>query len=266
MRYWLVLPLCAIVLAGCGATQAPPPAAPAAAAPTAAPPNPVPTAAPTRAPSATALPTRVPISTPIPTRLATSTAAPTRAPTLAIPTAAAPTASATELAAAAGPVAPTAAPTAAQARSAPSDPVRLVINAITLDRPLIPVGLDERRVPIVPNHDVGWYIYSGRPGGGENIVLWGHVLRFRHAPDIPAPFARLDELAIGAELVLYNAGGEPHRYVVTEKVLATPDEVEYILPKGRELLTLVSCIGDKVIVDGSVEMTHRLITIAERLE
>jgi hypothetical protein len=27
-------------------------------------------------------------------------------------------------------------------------------------------------------------------------------------------------------------------------------------------LTLVSCIGDRVIVDGTVELTHRLITIA----
>jgi hypothetical protein len=263
MRHWLLLTLCTMFLTGCGATQAPIPAGPAAAAPTEAlPPSPIPAAAPTARPSATPQPA----SPTAPTPVATSTARPTAAPTQGVPTAAVPTANATELAAAVGPVAPTAAPTAEQARAAASDPVRLVIGAITLDRSLIPVGLDEQRVPIVPNHDVGWYTYSGRPGAGENIVLWGHVLRFRNTPNIPAPFARLEEVDVGAELLLYSADGVAHRYIVSEKVLATPDQVEFILPKGRELLTLVSCIGDKVIVDGSVEMTHRLITIAKRIE
>jgi hypothetical protein len=34
------------------------------------------------------------------------------------------------------------------------------------------------------------------------------------------------------------------------------------LPQGEERLTLVSCIGEKVIVNGATQMTHRLITIA----
>jgi LPXTG-site transpeptidase (sortase) family protein len=145
-----------------------------------------------------------------------------------------------------------------------SDPVRVVANAIGLDEDLLPVGLDSQRIPIVPDHDVGWYTLSARPRQGENIVLWGHVLRFRHTPKIPAPFARVKELAIGDSLTLYTADGAAHQYVVREKVWVDPSEVEYILPRGRELLTLVSCIGDKVLVDGNVaDMSHRLITIAE---
>jgi hypothetical protein len=50
---------------------------------------------------------------------------------------------------------------------------------------------------------------------------------------------------------------------VTRQVWATPDEVHYMLPQGREMVTMISCIGDKIIADGSIEMTHRLITIAE---
>jgi LPXTG-site transpeptidase (sortase) family protein len=146
---------------------------------------------------------------------------------------------------------------------ASGEPVRLVIPAIDLDRPLIPVGLDANRVPVVPKHDVGWYNLSAGPGQGENIVLWGHVLRFKSAPQIPAPFARLKELKPGAEVVLYDRAGNAHTYVVTQQVWATPDQVEYILPQGQERVTMVSCIGDKVIVEGTVEMTHRLITIAE---
>ncbi|MFV9504355.1 MAG: class F sortase [Oscillochloridaceae bacterium umkhey_bin13] len=150
----------------------------------------------------------------------------------------------------------------AQSRPAPGDPVRLVIPAIELDRRLLSVGLDRRRVPIVPNHDVGWYNLSARPGQGENVVLWGHVLRFRSRPNIPAPFARLHELKIGDRVTLYTADGTAHRYTVIEQVRVTPDQVEYILPRGKELVTMVSCIGDRVITRAGVEMTHRLITIA----
>lgn len=141
-------------------------------------------------------------------------------------------------------------------------PVRLVIPEISLNRELIPVGLDAQNIPIVPDHDVGWYIYSAKPGQGENIVLWGHVLRFRKAPQIPAPFANIDRLQIGSEILLYSADGTAFRYVVARKERVTPDQVQYILPTGDERLTLVSCIGDRVIVDGNVELTHRLITIA----
>jgi sortase (surface protein transpeptidase) len=156
-----------------------------------------------------------------------------------------------------------AAPSASSAvKPAPGDPVRIVIPAINLDRPLLSVGLDKRRVPIVPKHDIGWYNLSAKPRLGENIVLWGHVLRFKATPKIPAPFARLKELEVGARVTLYTADGVAHPYRVIEKVWATPDEVEYILPRGRELVTMVSCIGDKVVTNGSVEMTHRLITIA----
>ncbi len=157
---------------------------------------------------------------------------------------------------------PTPVPTSEQFNYAPDQPIRVVIDTINLDQSLVNVGLDENLVPIVPRHDVGWYHYSARPGGGENIVLWGHVLRFQDAPDIPAPFARLNEVNVGDQITVYNASNEAFTYVISELVWATPDQVEYILPQGSEMLTLVSCIGDQVIVDGSVQMTHRLITIA----
>lgn len=145
-----------------------------------------------------------------------------------------------------------------------SVPARLAIDAIQLDRPLVSVGLDRQNVPIVPDHDVGWYNLSAGPGQGENIVLWGHVLRFRKSPGTPAPFEHLKDLPLGAQILLYDSQGTPYRYVVTKQVRVTPDQVEYILPQGKERLTLVSCIGDKVIANsGVVEMSHRLVTIAE---
>ena len=164
------------------------------------------------------------------------------------------------------PEAPTEAPLAA-APAAPeqaSQPVRLLISEIGVDYKLVSVGLDKNRVPIVPDHDVGWYNLSAMPGQGENVVLWGHVLRFRNAPNIPAPFARLKELKPGAKVILYDQQGKEHNYTITQQIWVTPDQIEYILPRGQEIVTMVSCIGDKVIVDGEVvDESHRLITIAE---
>ena len=90
-------------------------------------------------------------------------------------------------------------------------------------------------------------------------------MRFRDTPDIPAPFGRLNRLRLGASILLYDGHGASHAYTITQQVWATPDQVEYILPKGKEQVTLVSCIGNEVLAsDGSVvNMTHRLITIAE---
>ncbi len=168
---------------------------------------------------------------------------------------------------------PTSIPTATAAPEHTATPVpptsvphivqRVVIGDIVLDRQTLPVGLDDQAMPIVPDHDIGWYIHSGGPGQGENIVLWGHALRFLSAPDIPAPFGRLKELAIGAQIVLYDETGAAHTYAVTQQVWATPDQVDYILPTGSERLTLVSCIGDRVETARGVDMSHRLITIAE---
>lgn len=154
----------------------------------------------------------------------------------------------------------------AQAPQAPRGavaPVRMVIKAIGLDQPITAVGLDKAGRPIVPNHTIGWFNQSAMPGQGENVVFWGHVLRFRETPKIPAPFANLKKLKPGARITLYDEAGTAHAYVVTKQVWAKPSEVKYILPQGRELVTMVSCIGKAVVVGREVvDMSNRLITIA----
>ena len=145
-----------------------------------------------------------------------------------------------------------------------SAPARLVIDAIGQDYRTVGVGMNSSGELSVPDHDVGWYTASAAPGQGENVVFWAHVLRFTNAPGIPAPFARLKELPVGARLTVYDDLGIAHAYAVTQQIQATPDQVEYILPAGRERVTMVSCYGASVIVAGEVvDMSHRLITIAE---
>lgn len=148
----------------------------------------------------------------------------------------------------------------------PTEPVRLEIPDIGLDYQPVSVGLDKNNIPIVLDHDVGWYNLSAMPGQGENVVFWAHVLRFKATPNIPAPFARVAELKPGAQIVVTTAGGKQMRYQVTQSVRVKPSEVQYILPTGKEQVTLVSCIGDKVIENGFVTKTERLVTIAEPVQ
>ena len=142
-------------------------------------------------------------------------------------------------------------------------PVRMTIPAIGVDVAPIPVGLDENRIPIVPKHDVGWYELGSVPTRGENIVFWGHVLRWLDSPDIPAPFANVKDLPLGSDIYIYTANGAEHHYQITNAVQVLPTQVEYVLPTGKEQVTLVSCIGDNVIVEGTLTKQYRLVTIAE---
>ncbi|HEY0602190.1 MAG TPA: sortase [Herpetosiphonaceae bacterium] len=209
-------------------------------------------------PTATALPPTA-IPTAVPT--AEPTAAPTEVPTEIPPTIVADTNDTPHLDESAG-VQPIDQPVLA----APSQPVRLQIPAINLDYQPVSVGLDQHNIPIVPKHDVGWYNFSAMPGQGENIVFWGHVLRFKAQPNIPAPFARVKELQPGASIFVTTETGQRAEYKVRTAVQVTPDQVSYILPTGNEQVTLVSCIGDNVIEGGGVTKKYRLITIADRVQ
>ncbi len=210
----------------------------------------------------TAVPTTVSVA-PSPTA-PTPTASPTATmpPTSTVPEAS-PTLAATDAPVLEPQIAPpTPAPTT-MAKPKASEPVRLIIPAVGLDLKLISVGLDERRIPIVPKHAAGWFKGSAMPGQGSNVVFWGHVLRWKDSPNIPAPFARMHELQIGAQIRVITADGQEYSYRVAHQVQVRPDQVSYILPTSSERLTLVSCIGDKVIKEGTLTKEFRLITVAE---
>lgn len=144
-------------------------------------------------------------------------------------------------------------------------PARIIIPAINLDLKTKAVGLDARRVPIVPKHEPGWFTNSAVPGQGTNIVIWGHVLRWQDAPTVPAPFARIEELKPGATVEVVTADGKAWSYRVTQQLRVRPEDVHFISPTLTERLTLVSCIGDKVIRDGTLTKAFRLVTVAEPL-
>jgi LPXTG-site transpeptidase (sortase) family protein len=142
---------------------------------------------------------------------------------------------------------------------------RLVIEAIGVDAPILPVGLMEMQEDgrkysqwqVPDDYAVGWHRTSAGLGLPGNMVLNGH--NNAHG----AVFRDLGELGFGEEIVLYH-GQQAHRYQVVHRELleenkqplsARLDNAKWMLPTSDERLTLISCWPH-------VGTTHRLIVIA----
>ena len=155
-------------------------------------------------------------------------------------------------------------PTAATRSPATSPPTRLVIPSITLDIPVLPVGVktiregSESRVvwADVPNAG-GFHETSAYPGNPGNTVINGHR-------DIQgAVFRHLDRVQVGDEITLY-VGSTAYPYRVTE-TLVVPEtfasaeqraaNLRLISYMPEERLTLVTCTPVGLA-------THRLLVIA----
>lgn len=158
---------------------------------------------------------------------------------------------------------PTPTPGGVVPASAPPD--RIVIPAINLDAPVVPIGwhIEEQggyKVSVwdSPDNAAGWHETSAYPGDPGNVVLNGHNnIRgevFRYLIDLDSE----------ARVLLY-VGDAIYYYSVSEKHLlkerGEPPGVRYqnaqwIAPTGDERLTLVTCWP-------YTSNTHRLIVVAE---
>lgn len=100
------------------------------------------------------------------------------------------------------------------------------------------IGVDQVVVEGVQVEDLkkgpGHYPGTALPGQIGNMVIAGHRTTYG------APFNRLDELAIGDEIIVYNATG-PFKYRVTESKVVLPTAVEVLNPSADARLTLSTC-------------------------
>ena len=148
-------------------------------------------------------------------------------------------------------------------------PDRLVIPALDLDTPVIPLGwssnVDEAD-RIFSEWDVaayaaGWHKNSALLGEGGNVVLSGHN------NILGAVFRELDQLRTGDKMDIFS-GGVRYTYQV-DKVLIVPetratpeqrkDNAKWIAPFDDDRLTLVSCWPRD-------DNTHRIIVVGHRIE
>ena len=123
-------------------------------------------------------------------------------------------------------------------------PTRIVIPKIGVNAPIINgVGWEDLK------KGVGHLPGSANPGERGNLYLAAHN-------DIYGEIFRyLEDLEVGDEYFIY-AGEEEFRYIVQEKRIIEPTEVDVMLPTTEPVATLQTCYP--YMVD-----THRLIVISE---
>lgn len=126
-------------------------------------------------------------------------------------------------------------------------PTRIVIPKINVDAPIVGgVGWEDLK------KGVGHLPGSANPGERGNLYLAAHNDIFGEI------FRYLEKLEPGDEYIIY-AGEEKFRYVVKEKRVIDPTQVEVMLPTTEPVATLQTC--HPYLVD-----THRLVVIGELAE
>ena len=152
-------------------------------------------------------------------------------------------------------------------------PLRMIIESLGVNAPIITLGLDAYRLPEVPYdpYVVAWYDFSARPGQGGNAAFAGHVDWTVNGQPVTGVFWGLRDLQQGSVVKILLEDGSELQYSVTH-VLAIdygdPEGVKVMYPTPNDVITLVSC-GGTWIPDSSSPLggdyTHRIIVRAERI-
>ena len=126
-------------------------------------------------------------------------------------------------------------------------PTRIVIPKINVDAPIVSdVTWEDLK------KGVGHLPGSANPGERGNLYLAAHNDIFGEI------FRYLEDVEIGDEYFIY-AGEQKFRYIVQEKRIIEPTNVEVMLPTTEPVATLQTCYP--YMVD-----THRLVVIGELAE
>ena len=126
----------------------------------------------------------------------------------------------------------------------PAVPTGLSIPSLGVLAPVVPVGLGEDRSMQIPGvSEAGWYLPGRAPGSPTGSAVIAAHVDFNERPGV---FFELRDIQPGAEVVVTDAAGGTHRFVVTERTQVAKDRVpmqELFRTGGDPILTLVTCGG-----------------------
>ena len=126
----------------------------------------------------------------------------------------------------------------------PAVPTGLSIPSLGVLAPVVPVGLGEDRSMQIPGvSEAGWYLPGRAPGSPTGSAVIAAHVDFNERPGV---FFELRGIQPGAEVVVTDAAGGKHRFVVTERSQVAKDRVpmqELFRTGGDPVLTLVTCGG-----------------------
>ena len=124
-------------------------------------------------------------------------------------------------------------------------PVRIVIPAIDVSAPVVPLGLNSDGTLEVPTDfsDTGWFTEGPEPGEQGAAVVVGHV----DSRSGPAVFYRLRDLRVGALIEIRLQDGTTVRYVADSMIRVPksrfPTNRVYASTKQQKL-RLITCAGE----------------------
>jgi hypothetical protein len=124
-------------------------------------------------------------------------------------------------------------------------PTRVIIAALHIDGPVIPVGVNAASQLDVPPdaRTLVWYRNGPSPGGPGSAVIAGH-LNWRGTTGI---FAKLDKIPVGAAItVVYDDGSQQDFIVSAVELVSKPAvAVDGIFAReGEPVLRLITCGGE----------------------
>lgn len=145
----------------------------------------------------------------------------------------------------------------------PFAPTHLAIPSMYIDASIESVGKKEDGTMKSPStfDTVGWFNEGSLVGAHGNVVLAGHL---NNALDTSGVFEHLDNLSLGAEIIVSDQTGREARYVVREMTVydayAAPADTIFAT-SGPARLVLITCNGawDK----GKRSYDKRLVVYAD---
>ena len=149
-------------------------------------------------------------------------------------------------------------------------PSRIIMESIEVNARVSTYGLDEDRLPEIPEvgDRVAWYDFSSIPGEEGNVVFAGHV---RWAGD-PGAFADIEDLEVGDPIKVVTADGRKYLYAVSDNFKVDPEDrasLQVMSATEKETITLITCGGTWVTDPEKPlggDFTERVIVRAERAD
>ncbi len=147
------------------------------------------------------------------------------------------------------------------------EPGEVVIDAIGVEAPVVPVGLEDDGGMEIPEnvHEIGWYEPGVAPGEQGSAVLAGHVDSRTQGR---GAFFDLGELDVDDEVVTTDEDGDEQRWRVTGRTSYPKDElpIDDIFAWGgdEQRLALITCGGD--FDDHTRHYTENIVVYTEPVD
>ena len=128
---------------------------------------------------------------------------------------------------------------------------RIIISRINRNVPVVRISTEtllrkdwaalENQIQGALQHGVVHYPGTAYPGDDGNVVITGHSSYFPWDPGrFKDVFALLHQVSVGDEVVVYQ-DQKKYKYVVYEKKVVSPSQVEVLTQDGDDRLTLITC-------------------------